>query len=156
MLYSFIVSILPDTDAAQDVLQETNVVLLEKANEFRPDLHFPTWACKIARFQVRAYLRDRGRNRMMFVGQLFDEIAEEAVTQLAEYKGRLEALERCLQKLPAHDRTLLEARYAEGGSVQALAIREGKSVNAISRMLYRLRGLLTRCMRQSIGAEVLR
>jgi RNA polymerase sigma-70 factor (ECF subfamily) len=152
-LYSFIRSILPDPNAALDVLQETNLILWQKSSEFRPELNFLTWACRIARFQVLAYRRDCGRDYQLFNQPLFDEIADEA-TEHVVYKGnrQLEALEQCLRKLVPRERELIEERYAEGCSVKSLADRNRTTANSISRRLYRLRGVLLRCIERSLVA----
>src|SRR5271155_3247978 len=81
-LYRFIRSLLPDANAAQDVLQETNLILWRKSGEFRPELNFLGWACSIARFQVLAYRRDCSREHRIFDQSLFDELAEEAAERL--------------------------------------------------------------------------
>ena len=51
-IYAFIVSLLPDLTDAEDVLQETSVVLWEKFDQFQPGTNFVSWACKIAHFKV--------------------------------------------------------------------------------------------------------
>jgi RNA polymerase sigma-70 factor (ECF subfamily) len=60
-LYAYIHSLLDNSAAAWDVLQETNVVLWQKQAEFRPGTKFDAWAFTVARFQVMAWLRDRKR-----------------------------------------------------------------------------------------------
>lgn len=149
-LYRFIRSLLPDANAAHDVLQEANLVLWQKSDEFRPELNFIGWACTIARFQVLAYRRDRGREQQIFDQSLFDELADKAAERLAaRADGQLEALERCLQKLALREREFIEERYAEGGSVKRMAERERSTVNAVSRRLFRLRQILRKCVEHS-------
>ena len=151
-LYRFIRSLLPDANTAQDVLQETNLILWRKSDEFSAKVNFIGWACTIARYQVLAYRRDRGREERLFDQALFDELADEAAERLANRSsGQLEALERCLQKLAPRERNLLEERYAEGGSVKTLAERERTTVNTISRRLFRLRRILMKCVEQSLA-----
>src|SRR5580658_8631053 len=82
-LYRFIRSLLPDANAAQDVLQETNLVLWRKSDEFRDKVNFMGWAFTIARYQVLAYRRDSSREQRMFDQSLFDELADEAAERLA-------------------------------------------------------------------------
>jgi RNA polymerase sigma-70 factor (ECF subfamily) len=151
-LYRFIRSLLPDLNAAQDVLQEANLILWRKADEFRPELNFIAWACTIARYQVLAYRRDRSREQQVFDQSLFDELADEAAERLANRAGgQLEALERCLQKLSPREREFIEERYAEGGSVKTMAERGRSTVNAVSRKLFRLRQVLRKCVEQSLA-----
>ncbi|MCH9001552.1 MAG: hypothetical protein IIC02_03175, partial [Planctomycetes bacterium] len=62
-LLAYVLTLLPDYEAAQDVAQNTNVVLWRKADTFREGTQFMTWACQVARLEVLAYFRDQGRDR---------------------------------------------------------------------------------------------
>ena len=53
-LYAFILTLLANADTAKDVLQETNLVLWRKNEEFEAGTHFFAWARRIAEFQVMA------------------------------------------------------------------------------------------------------
>ncbi len=53
-LYASITALLGGVEGAQDVLQETNLVLLEKAGEFDLSRPFLPWALTVARFQMLA------------------------------------------------------------------------------------------------------
>ena len=55
-LYAFILSLLPNRSEAEDVLQETNLILCQKASEYDEDGHFQGWAFKIARYQVMKHM----------------------------------------------------------------------------------------------------
>ena len=48
-LYAFILSMLPNLTEADDVLQETNMVLWRKREEFEPGTNFGAWARTVAR-----------------------------------------------------------------------------------------------------------
>ena len=64
-LHAYILSLLADPVGAQDVLQETNLVLIRKADDFQSDASFESWAFSTARFQVLAHLRDQKRDRLV-------------------------------------------------------------------------------------------
>ena len=51
-LYAYVLSLLGDPDQANDVLQETNLVLWRNAGEFQMGSNFRAWAFRIAHFQV--------------------------------------------------------------------------------------------------------
>jgi RNA polymerase sigma-70 factor (ECF subfamily) len=149
-LYAYILTLLPDPDRANDVLQETNLVLWRKAGEFDAGLPFATWACKIAYFQVLALRRDLGREKLLFDDELIADLAREA-EPVEEPDRRQQALRRCLAKLSRSQRDLLERRYQPGGSVQGMAQALGRTVGAISQMLYRIREALEQCVEKSLA-----
>ena len=54
-LYAYICSLIGGAAGARDVLQETNLVLWDKAQEYDPARPFLPWAYRIAYLQVLAY-----------------------------------------------------------------------------------------------------
>ncbi|MEZ5948397.1 MAG: sigma-70 family RNA polymerase sigma factor [Planctomycetaceae bacterium] len=49
-----------------DLLQEVNAVLWEKAEEFQPGTDFWAWASQIARFKALNLIRKHARERLVF------------------------------------------------------------------------------------------
>lgn len=149
-LYAYIRTLLPEADVASDVLQETNLVLWQRAGEFAPGSNFGGWARKVAYYQVLARYRDQGRERMTFDTELVAVLAREQEEQLSRYEERQRALQHCLSRLSEPSRDLIRRRYAPGGSVQVIAQELGRSVGAISQALYRIRQSLVDCLQSSL------
>lgn len=147
-LHRFILSLLADRTLANDVLQETNLVLWRKAAEYDPERPFLAWAFGIARHQVMAARRDAGRDRHVFSDQLVELLADEHPVD--EATPMEEALEHCLGKLPGPQRELILARYQPGASVQDLASTHEKSPGALSVLLLRIRKLLEDCIERRL------
>ena len=53
-IFSYIYTLVPDRHSAEDILQETSLVICEKFSDFRTGTDFAAWACQIAWWQVRA------------------------------------------------------------------------------------------------------
>jgi RNA polymerase sigma-70 factor (ECF subfamily) len=62
----------------------------------------------------------------------------------------LDAMRDCLRHLPSTHRQLLQERYTSNGFVSALASQQGKSVAAISQLLYRIRQSLMDCIYRKV------
>jgi RNA polymerase sigma-70 factor (ECF subfamily) len=150
VIYACIYALLPDPIAAQDILQETNLTLWHKAEDFEPGTNFKAWASRIARYHVLNYRRKMNRERVLFDDALFQELCARQAERTEDLCRFTEALRGCLQKMPVAHQRLLEQRYASGGSVSYLAQIQGKSVGAISQLLYRLRQSLMDCVYRSI------
>lgn len=152
-LYALIRSLMLDADAARDVLQETNLVLWRKSEEFEPGddpaVNFGAWACRVARFQVMAWARDRGRERMVFDEALLGALAESAQRQYGDSHDQRRALRKCLGKLNPEQRQLIQLRY-EGTTVKALAQSLGKRANHVAQMLFRIRAALADCIESTL------
>lgn len=149
-LHRYILSLLPDRGLADDVLQETNLVLWRKAADYDPGQPFLAWAFGIARFQVMAARRDAGRDRHVFNDQLVEMLADEHPNDDATTPMQ-EALEDCLGKLPPHQRELILARYEPGSSVRFLAEVRSQTPGAVSVLLLRIRKVLEDCIARKLN-----
>jgi RNA polymerase sigma-70 factor (ECF subfamily) len=151
-LYAYICALIGGANDAFDVLQETNVVLWDKADEYDPSRPFAPWAYRIAYYQVMAYRKRCERSRLVFDDELMSQVAAEFCRGDGDDATRLEALASCIDKLPEPRRTLLDLRYRDGESVDQIARRLCKAPNVVSASLYRVRKLLLECIETSMAA----
>lgn len=151
-LYRYVVSLLGNAEAAWDVLQETNRVLLEKRSEFEPGSSFVNWALTVAQFQAMAWLRNQGRNRLVATPEIVEALADDA-RHIAIADDKTDALNRCLEGLSDEHRQLIHRRYALSERLADMSQRTGRSVNALKQMFFRLRATLLNCIEQRLQAE---
>lgn len=152
-LYAFILSLVRTPADADDVLQETNLVLWQKSAEFTLGTNFVAWAFRIARFQVMAFRKRQKRSKESFDDDLIELLATEAEEQLDEDDARRAALRGCLKKLRPDQAALVAERYEPGGCVNDMARRAGKSPKALSEQLARVRAALLKCVTRTLEAE---
>jgi len=151
-LYGMIITLVRHAADADDVLQETNLVLWRKAAEYDPNREFMPWAMQIARIQSRSHLSKRQRLPLSD-SDLLDRIAAAALSAQGEADDRRLALARCLQKLPERHRVLVSSRYEPGASVNAIAAVRGTQPKAVSEMLRRIRRTLLECIERTLATE---
>jgi RNA polymerase sigma-70 factor (ECF subfamily) len=147
-LAGFIFALVPSDESAQDILQETNLVLWRKAKDFtsgEPE-EFWAWASQVARYQVMAHKRDVLRDRHVLSETLMERIANVAQRVSADSDGRTEMLRACIDKLPAEKKQLVTDRFIAAESVEQIAVKTGKSPSAISKLLFRVRRALVECV----------
>ncbi len=77
-LYAYILSLLPNREDANDVLQDANLVMWRRSDEFVEGTNFLAWAYQIARYKVLAHHRDCHRDRHIFDDGLFAQLADQA------------------------------------------------------------------------------
>ena len=150
-LYGYIYSMLGDHVRAADVLQETNLVLWRKQHEFRVGEPFLPWAFSIARFQVLAHVRDRGRDRCLLDTELVELIAEETQKQAERFEELRQALRGCLATLSPQHMELVRARYFRSTSIDALARSQQKAASAVKVALLRIRRRLAACIERKLA-----
>jgi RNA polymerase sigma-70 factor (ECF subfamily) len=155
-LYAYIMTLLLDPNKTDDVLQQTNLVIWQKADEFKSCDNFEARACKVAYFQVLASRRDalRDHHRLLFDDRILDSIARAATDRIAQMgNSYLAALRDCMKKLTEQQREAIHHRYLAGEAVTAIASTSGESANATSALLYRVRKKLLECIRREIDRE---
>jgi len=143
---AFIRSLVRDRGAADDVFQETSIVLWSEFDRYEPNRSFGAWARGIASNKV---LKSYARNRRFSVA-LPPEAINAVAISFDERESNMEdertALRACLEKLSDYGRQLLVLRYEHSLSVSALASRIARSEEAVHKALVRVRSALAKCV----------
>lgn len=152
-LRAFVFTLLSDRGAADEILQETNLVLWKKFGEFTSGSNFFAWAATVARYQVMKFYERQGKERLMFQPATLEAIADEALSSDELLEARRRMLNICLEKLSNTQRELLRERYRQGSTTSQLAQQRGLTVAAIYQQLSRIRRRLANCITRRIQAE---
>lgn len=154
-LYAYISTLLMGDGAASDVLQDTNVDLWARFEDFDFDRPFLPWAFGFARQRVRAFRKSQSRSRLL-VSEAAMALIENETAELAEETDqRLAALRRCVQNLTDRQTALIVNRYHEKSSVKLIAARLGTTAHNVASQLYRIRQALAKCIDARLAAEKL-
>ena len=152
-LYGYVFSLLGDHSRTLDVVQETNLVLWRRIEEFDPERPFAAWAFGIARMQVLAHLRDNKRDRLLLDAELAESLATEVESHTGKMDSYREALRNCMATLKNDGRELIEGKYIRSMTISDLAQSRNKSVGAIKVSLMRVRKKLLECLQKRIALE---
>jgi len=152
-LHAYILSLLPNWADAEEVLQQTGLILWRKFDEFEAGTNFLGWACKIARFEALNFRKKHRRDRHVFSDELVGLLADEALDEAHRQNQERRALARCLAKLKKKHRELIRRCYSRGASIKQVAAEMGKSANAVYKMLDRTRLTLMDCIRHTLSTE---
>lgn len=155
-IFSYIYTLVPHRYDAEDLLQETSLVICEKFNDFAEGTDFVAWACQIAYWRIRYSRQKFARSKVVFDQNVLDAVAQTASTMTNEIDDRHEALSACLRKLPARDREMVLTRYEPGSGVEEAARRSGRSLEAAYKALARIRKLLLDCVSHQLSHGGLR
>ena len=152
-LYLLILAQVPRPADAEEILQETNLVIWRKAAKFQPGTNFFAWAAQIAGYEVLKYRERKHRERRYFTDAFIERIAEEAQTGADALEERRKALAVCLGKLRPEDRELVQKRYAPGKNGKSVAETLGRPVNSVYQSLGRIRRVLLECINRQLAAQ---
>jgi RNA polymerase sigma-70 factor (ECF subfamily) len=150
-IFSYIYTLVPSRSDADDLLQETSLVICEKFDDFEPGTDFVAWAGQIAYWQVRYFRQKFARGKVLFNQDVLDAVAKTADKMTGELDQRQEALAGCLEKLPARDRQFVLTRYEQGSGVREAARQSGRSMAAAYKALTRIRKLLYDCVTNQLA-----
>jgi RNA polymerase sigma-70 factor (ECF subfamily) len=151
-LFGYIYSLVRDLDDADDLFQQTSLVLWDKFDRFDHSRCFIGWACGVARYEVLNFIRARHRSRLYFSDELNLAMIEAQETLDDErFEERRDALSGCMKKLRERDRELLEACYGRSSCIQDVANAWGRSTHSIHNSLRRIRRVLFECVRRKLA-----
>ena len=153
-LYSYLFSLLRHHEDAHEVLQDTARTLWEKFDQYHRGTEFRAWACRIAYYKAQNFRRRSRTQPSSFSDLFFDVADEEAIVMTDRLDARSAALSKCLEKLPAADRILLEKRHAQEWDVAAMARAMGRSPQTIYRSLSRIYSMLFDCVTATVDEEL--
>jgi RNA polymerase sigma-70 factor (ECF subfamily) len=151
LIFGFILALTRNRTVAEDVFQEVGVAILDEAGKGTQPRNFLAWAREIARHRVSAYYRKHCRlefseSMAEVVSQAFDENPIEP----AENTLRQDLLQECMKRLPPKSREVIDCRYGQELSVEAIADRMSWTAASVKVALSRARKALTDCVNSKI------
>ncbi len=151
-IYSYIYSLLPDRDDAEDVFQRTSLILWRKFSNYDDSNSFFSWACGVAFYEVKNFIRVAQRKRLQFREDIIEQLADERVNiPSKKMNQRATALQDCIQKLRSQDRELVDQVYRNQTAVKDVAGVAGSAVQTIYNRLNQIRRQLTHCIERTLS-----
>jgi RNA polymerase sigma-70 factor (ECF subfamily) len=141
-------------DDVHDIVQDAFIDAWRGLPGFAADRDFGPWLRTICRNRVHRFLRERlprQRREVALVDEALlavpadDRVADESAD------GRLAALRQCIDALGEEPRRLLTLRFHDEQPVQQIAAGLGRSPNAVSMLLLRIKASLQRCVEQRLA-----
>ena len=143
------VAVARDVHAADDIFQQVVLAALEEREHFRDGDHLLAWAVRAARH--RAIDLSRRRKMISLSDEVLDLLeAEWANPAPASWPDQMEALHRCVARLGARARELLQKKYADGLTVNVIAVQLRRTPDAVYQMLSRVHRSLRECVAREL------
>ncbi|MDQ8207932.1 sigma-70 family RNA polymerase sigma factor [Coraliomargarita sp. SDUM461003] len=144
---------LPTIEDVNEVMQEVSLVAWRKFSTLEDAEGFGRWMCVIARYEILKYRRSKARDRLVLDEDLLSLIADEGVEETSERAAEIQALQKCIRKLPEKYRGLVIKAYTPDQSKKKLAAEIGKTPAALYQLLSRLRLTLLNCVQGKLANE---
>lgn len=153
---AFVRQLVPTRNDAADVMQRISLVLWKKFGELDEPDAFRKWAFGVARFEALAWIRDKSRDRLVLADDVMMLVADESAGIENQLSIQRDALENCLEKLPAEQQALMIEAYMPDVCMKDVAERSGRTLTAFYQWLHRIRLQLRNCMHRMLQPEGLR
>jgi len=145
-LRGYILTHVRDFTVAEDLLQQSALVLWQKFEQYDPGRPFLAWALGVARLEILNAARRRP-GRSLVESDLDGLVVGEYLRLESELPLRRQLLRSCLKHLPASMTEAVRLRYEEGFNLDQIAAQLGKSLAAVKVTLHRARISLQDCVR---------
>jgi RNA polymerase sigma-70 factor, ECF subfamily len=138
-----------DVHLAEDVFQEVMVKALAQKEGFDHEGHLLAWSRVTARNLALNLLRQRNRGWVVLDEETLGLIEADWPSSHAP-SARVEALQDCLETMPAEPRRMLDLRYVEGHSCEEVARIFGLKLDTAYQRLSRLHRALRECVERKL------
>jgi RNA polymerase sigma-70 factor (ECF subfamily) len=152
-VYAYIRTTVPNRSDADDLFQETSLVLWDKFDQFSPGTNFYAWACRVAYLNVCNQRRRKEPGTLAFDDALLELLHGDQLAAGDAVEQELNALADCYAKLRPVDQDLLRRRYVEGATIQRVAIEVGRPVEGLYKAMRRIHETLFICIQRRLEEE---
>jgi RNA polymerase sigma-70 factor, ECF subfamily len=152
-LFAYIFTLLPHWSDAEDVFQQTSLVLWRKFGEFEPESNFLAWACRVAFFEVRNFQRVASRDRLRFSDAVLAQLAEQRVINPENANRKRDFLLDCIERLSDDQRALLLRTYDDDKTIRQLAGEFDRAPQTLYNRLNRIRRTLFECVEAAMQRQ---
>jgi RNA polymerase sigma-70 factor, ECF subfamily len=152
-LYGYILSLVPNIAAADEISQETYLRLWEQFDQFDPRKDFMSWASTIAYYRVLNYRTLRSREPVQFDSKVLEFVSDRISRRHDELAAKQTYLIDCLSQLSEFKRQVIRLYYTLGLTAKAVADKLGRNVAAVEKTLVRTRHTLHECVEAAMRRE---
>lgn len=150
-LFAYVLTMIPKWHDAEEVLQETSVVLWQAFGQFQLGTDFRAWANKTALNQVLSFRKRHKRLAVPLSERFVEAIARECDKQADALDEELAAMVKCVDKLPPDERELITECYEPNVTIKEVAERFGRPAGTVYKSLTRIRRELMKCIERTIS-----
>ena len=154
-IHSFVLTLLPDLDAAEEIVQQASMTMWRRFDQYQPGTSFRNWAFQVAKFTTMNHMTKMRRDRHIFSERLLEMLADRTNQRSDELESQRRALVFCIERLGGEDRKTLAGCYQESSTIKMFAEAVGQTPNAIYKRLNRIRAGLQRCVQRRLGTNAI-
>ena len=153
-IFGYIITMVPCRSIAEDILQDTLLVMWRKFSSFTPGTNFVAWAVKIARLNILKYYERERNSHIKFNTEAVENISE-CLTDIDNIDNsdncEIKALRSCMKKLSEIDQKMITFRYMKKFTIKEVGLHFGRSAHGIYKTMARIHNLLQKCVEREVS-----
>ena len=144
-----------DLALAEDIVQETMLIALEKREHYFQNADFGAWLVSIAR---HVWFRERGRRKLQTASPEFVEanamlVFEPELYEDEAWEEERRVLMQCIEKLSGPDRTIIRNHFDGNMKYAEIADAMKQGLSWVKVRMHRARQALRRCVDAGLRRE---
>lgn len=158
MVFSLAFKMTKNREEAEEISQDTFIKAYKNLSNFKGDSKFSTWLYRIAyRTSLDNIKKNKNNNNTFEINEVtFNQIeAVETVLQNIARKERAKLMDKCLQKLPDEERSVIWMFYYDELSLKEIIEVTGLSEANLKVKLHRARKKLLTIVKDNLEPEMI-
>lgn len=151
LIFRYILTISPNLSAAEDIMQDTMLLMWRKFDQFRPGTNFTSWGIQIAKYNVSNFYQKSTRVNIQFDTDALENLVGHQQKFTENKDGFINALRECARKLDSRNLEILQMKYHQGLKAKEISERIGMTIHAVYKGLARVQYALQKCIQQRLS-----
>lgn len=154
-VFGYIFAAVRNLHDAEELYQETSLVLWRRFSDFQPGTDFARWACRTAKHKILHFQQNRQRSPVRFFGEeVLSNLAEVHISRNADAsQHHQELLAECVNELPPADQQVVDLCYGGEDSIKQIAEKMQRAPKTLYNTVSRIRRALFHCIRLKLTQE---
>ncbi|TWU30463.1 sigma-70 family RNA polymerase sigma factor [Bythopirellula polymerisocia] len=147
-LIAYVYALTMNWNDAQEIMQRVRIRLWQQFDSYDEAKPFGAWARAVSYYLVLAFRKEKSRQREYFAEAVLELVSETYERGVDQAVQRREALMKCLDKLSAEQRGVVDRCYANNEKIVDVAQQMGITSGALRQSLFRIRKSLQDCVQR--------
>lgn len=158
-LYSFIRLRVRDDEAAEEILNDTFMIAIQKPGQYTGESTYHTWLCGIAKNVCGTWIRKQqtgvNRSTVEVDEETFENLADPnwGILEQIESKEKDDILRECIDNLPATHREAFYWAWFEEEPMEVVAERLECPIGTVKSRLFNARTKIADCVKNAFASE---
>lgn len=153
-VFGYIFAAVHNLHDAEELYQETSIILWRKFADFQPNSDSAGWACRTAKHKTLHFQHHRRRSPVCFSDEVLSNLADVHISRDAEaVQHYQEVLAECVDELPPADQHIVDLCYGGEDSIKQVAAKLQRAPKTLYNSVSRIWHILVDCIRLKLAQE---